>query len=283
MATRSGVTPTSIVGAARTGMRRWASKRWGWFVPILAVISFGRGGKRTVRWTWRGARGAWRIPGRIRRRIAEVLEHRGQVECAYCGQWIAEAKAGAHAAAHNQEAQREMDQLAKDIADAPRIRLVHPEPRRPAPKPAPAPAAPAASPTPPAAPASSTVTSNPGGNMATTGTAETQQLIRASNGIGEMDPQDAWELDAELSGLSRAALVLTENLGQYIETLDRIKVDPRVTAQAGVAVGQVAEVVRTFSQTRQLFRTLYAAQFAAAENGVRQVAKKDFFDPSRAA
>lgn len=283
MATRSGVTPTSMIGAARTGMRRWASKRWGWFVPILAALSFGRGTGKTFRWTWRGARWTSKVPGRIRRRIAKVLEHRGQVECSYCGQWIAEAKAGAHAQAHNQEAKRETDEFAKSIANAPRIRLVHPEPKRPAPQPAPAPAAPAAKPTPPASPASSTVTSNPGGHMATAGTAETQQLIRASNGIGEMDPQDAWELDAELAGLSRAALVLTENLGQYIETLDRIKVDPRVTAQAGIAVGQVAEVVRTFSQTRQLFRTLYAAQFAAAENGVRQVAKKDFFDPSRAA
>ncbi len=119
--------------------------------------------------------------------------------------------------------------------------------------------------------------------MSATGTSETQQLMRAANALGEMDPSSAWELDAQLVGLQRAALVLTENLGQYVETLDRIKTDPRVTAQAGLAVGQVAELVQTFTQARNLFRTLYAAQFAAAEQGVRQINVQGFFDARRAA
>ncbi len=119
--------------------------------------------------------------------------------------------------------------------------------------------------------------------MSATGTSETQQLMRAANSVGEMDPSSAWELDAQLVGMARAALVLTENLGQYVETLDRIKTDPRVTAAAGVAVGQVAELVKSFATTRTLFRQLYAAQFAAAEQKVRPINRPGFFDPSRAA
>ena len=44
----------------------------------------------------------------------------------------------------------------------------------------------------------------------------------------------------------------------------------------------LAEVVTTFTRTRQLYRNLYAAQFAAAEAGVRQVQRRDFFNPNAA-
>ena len=115
-----------------------------------------------------------------------------------------------------------------------------------------------------------------------TTTPETQQLTRAAAGIGEMDPQTAWELDAQLQGLARSMFQLSEGLGQWIETLDAIRTDPRVTAQAGVAVGQIAETVRTFATTRQTFRNLYAAQFAAAEANVRQVQRQNFFNPNAA-
>ena len=116
-----------------------------------------------------------------------------------------------------------------------------------------------------------------------TGTQETNQLVRAAHIVGEMDPKTAWELDEQLKGMANAMLALSENLGQWIETLDSIKTDPRVTANASVAVGQAAEIVRTFAATRNVFRTLYASQFAAAEQGVRQVNRQGFFDPRNAA
>lgn len=372
MATRSGRQPgnVGVLGAARTGWHKWASKHWGWFLPILATLGLVRGTRRTVRWSaprlWRVTRWTMRHPARAVRwswrttrrstgaglnAMAEALDragkdgaalwarrasrrvgHRRTVTCAYCSAEIAVERAEAHINAHNGEAQRQDAQIVADRRGArvvPLARPSRPTPSSVAPasadrgvihtddtylvgKPSlyywhchlcgatepgfrteaeanascqrhvcPAAKKPTLQQSAPAAPANQSTSS--GGAMSNTGTSETTQLMRAANGVGQMDPATAWELDAQLIGLSRAALVLTENLGQYIETLDRIKVDPRVTAQAGVAVGQVAEVVRTFAQARQLFRTLYADQFAAAENGVRQVAKKEFFDPRRAA
>jgi hypothetical protein len=136
----------------------------------------------------------------------------------------------------------------------------------------------------PATPAGTSSSSSGGSTMTTSAstTPETTQLAKAAIGIGEMDPATAWELDAQLQGMARAMFQLSEGLGQWIETLDAIKTDPRVTSQAGVAVGEIAEVVRTFSVTRQLFRNLYAAQFAAAEAGVRQVQRQNFFNPNAA-
>lgn len=341
MATRSSTRYESALSAARAGWHRWASHKWGWFMPVIVLVGIARGGTRAVRFALPALRWAGRGPVRVvtwtatvggRRpvafarwsgrqareaflngmaAVADLAEQRGQGElanrirvaigrtgmtCGYCGAHLLTTTAEAHMDAHNAEATR----VGKTAA-APPIATVTPLPQRPSPRPvrpAPAPAASVAAPAPsglpvPRTPTRTTSTStaptgttstSTGGTMSDqTGTTETVQLMRAANNVGAMDPQDAWELDAQLIGMSRASLVLTENLGQYIETLDRIKVDPRVTAQAGVAVGQVAELVRTFAQTRQTFRTLYAAQFAAAEQGVRQVVKKEFFDPRRAA
>jgi hypothetical protein len=310
MTTRMSGRHDSALSAARTGWHKWASRHWGWFVPILAVFGLARGTTRTVRWSvpklWRAGKWTVRHPRRAVRwtgrragaaldRLADRLDqagkakaarwarysgrklgHRNTVTCAYCSATVDADKAEAHLNAHNQQAQRQA---------GPTVVPIRRPGDRPSPRPrTPAATAPAPHPTAPTTPTTPTGTSSTGGTMSNnTGTSETVQLMRAANGVGQMDPQSAWELDAQLIGLSRASLVLTENLGQYIETLDRIKVDPRVTAQAGVAVGQVAELVRTFAQTRQLFRMLYKAQFDAAETGVRPVQRKEFFDPRRAA
>jgi hypothetical protein len=116
-----------------------------------------------------------------------------------------------------------------------------------------------------------------------TGTDETRALVRAAGGLGEMDPMTAWDLDAQLAGLSNGALAMAENVGQYVETLNNLRTDPRVTAQAGQAVAQLAELVATFAAARKTFRALYAPQFEAAESGVRQVERPGFWNQSNSA
>lgn len=297
-----------IVGMARGGTRavRWAAPRLRssgkgpvrfltWTITVA-----GRSPVRFVRWTARHARAGFlasmdAAAGLLDRhpktrpladRIRTATGRTGMT-CGYCGAQLRADTAERHMDAHNAEATRKDDPVR--AGTRPTVVPIRP---RSAPAGADRPASPTAvAPQtfqkPATATASpSTTTRNPttaGGTMSATGTTETQQLLRAANGVGEMDPGSAWELDAQLVGMARAALVLTENLGQYVETLDRIKTDPRVTAQAGVAVGQVAELVQTFSQARHLFRQLYAAQFAAAEQGVRQITKTGFFDPRNAA
>ncbi len=320
MATTTNRPPTtrhhSAAAAARMGWHKWASKHWGWFMPFLAVAGLVRGTVRTVKWSAPkiGTASKWAVrhPVRFARWSAQyakaqfldgldaaatLLDRHGKTRpaadkirtftgrtgmtCGYCGAQLRADNAEAHMNAHNGEVTRQND-LIKPTA--PNVTPIRPRPAPTAPATS-APVRPAPRPTPsaPTAPVAATRPSTAGGTMSATGTSETQQLMRAANSVGEMDPSSAWELDAQLVGMARAALVLTENLGQYVETLDRIKTDPRVTAQAGLAVGQVAELVQTFSQARNLFRTLYAAQFAAAEQGVRQINVQGFFDSRNAA
>lgn len=113
-------------------------------------------------------------------------------------------------------------------------------------------------------------------------TQETTALARAARTVGEMDPATAWDLDAELAGMATAMLTLAENVGQWIERLDTLKVDPRVTGQAANAIAELAETSGTFSRTRRVFRTLYAANFEAAETNVRQIRRQDFWDQKAA-
>jgi hypothetical protein len=315
MSDRRTTRHSSALGAARSGWHKWSARHWGWFVPFLAVAGLVRGTVRTVKWSAPriGTASKWAVrhPVRFARwsaqyakaqffdgldAIATVLDRHGKTRpadkiraftgrtgmtCGYCGAQLTVATAERHMNAHNGEVIRQ-NALIKPTA--PNVTPIRPRPAPTAPatsvpvRPAPRPA-----PSAPTVPVAATRPSTAGGTMSATGTSETQQLMRAANSVGEMDPSSAWELDAQLVGMARAALVLTENLGQYVETLDRIKTDPRVTAQAGLAVGQVAELVQTFTQARNLFRTLYAAQFAAAEQGVRQINVQGFFDARRAA
>jgi hypothetical protein len=113
-------------------------------------------------------------------------------------------------------------------------------------------------------------------------TQETITLARAARAVGEMDPQTAWELDAELAGMASALLTLAENVGQWVERLDVIKVDPRVTGPTADAIAQLAEASGTFSRSRLIFRRLYSAQFEAAETNVRQIRREDFWDQNAA-
>jgi hypothetical protein len=291
---------TSSLSAAREGWHRWAGKHWGWFVPVLASIGVVRGSYRGARRVWRASNrtGLWmnRIsvqvlslhprsrPAATWLRTVTRTPDTTTVDCAYCGSKVAADRADAHLNAHQAQAQAQAAKAqgrpATPATTSPNVVPI----RRPSPRPQPAAAPPRPSSNVPTSPAG-TPSSRTGGNtMASTnvGTAETLQLTRAALSLGEMDPKTAWELDAQFQGMARSLFTLSESLGQWIETLDAIKTDPRVTAQAGVAVGEIAEVVRTFTVTRQLYRNLYAAQFAAAEANVRQVQRQNFFNPNAA-
>ncbi|MDM4721332.1 hypothetical protein QTQ03_17615 [Micromonospora sp. WMMA1363] len=114
------------------------------------------------------------------------------------------------------------------------------------------------------------------------GTQETTALSRAARVVGEMDPATAWDLDAQLAGMATAVLALAENVGQWVERLDAMRLDPRVTGPTADAIAQLAEASGTFSRSRLAFRRLYAAQFEAAETAVRQVRRQDFWDQKAA-
>lgn len=292
----------SSLSAATEGWHRWSGKHWAWFIPLLASIGLVRGSYRSVRKVLRASdrTGKWmnRVSVQVLSlhprthgaagwlRKATRTPDTSTVDCAYCGSKVRADAAEAHLNAHLAQAQAEAART------QPRTRPANPAPtspnvvpiRRPSPRPQPAAPTPRPSSTAPTSPAGTSSPSTGGSTVASTnsGTPETLQLTRAALTVGEMDPKTAWELDAQFQGMARSLFTLSEALGQWIETLDAIKTDPRVTAQAGIAVGEIAEVVRTFTVTRQLYRNLYAAQFAAAENGVRQVQRQNFFNPNAA-
>jgi hypothetical protein len=223
----------------------------------------------TARLAAQGGRWAWRR----RRHVATAARWSARgfrpldpatVGCAYCGRQVPAAEAEKHIEKHNRAAARKLTPPTTPAAAK----------RRPSPRPRPA------GTPPPGRPASSSTT--PTGRNPSVATQHTTALARAARVIGEMDPATAWDLDAELAGMATAMLTLAENVGQWIERLDTLKVDPRVTGQAANAIAQLAEVSGTFSRTRRTFRTLYAANFEAAETNVRQIRRQDFWNQKAA-
>ncbi|HEX8627936.1 MAG TPA: hypothetical protein VF755_07180 [Catenuloplanes sp.] len=222
----------------------------------------------TARLAARGGRWAWRR----RRHVATAARWSARgfrpldpstVGCAYCGRQVPAGQAEQHIEKHNRAAARKLN---PPPATPPPVR------RRPSPGPRPADTPPRSTPG---------TTSSTGRNPSVA-TQETTALARAARTVGEMDPATAWDLDAELAGMATAMLTLAENVGQWIERLDTLKVDPRVTGQAANAIAELAETSGTFSRTRRVFRTLYAANFEAAETNVRQIRRQDFWDQKAA-
>jgi hypothetical protein len=235
----------------RRALRRWLERH-----PSARVAA--RGG----RWAWRrrdrvAAAARWTGRGF---RAAEATA----INCDYCGRSVPAADAEKHIERHNRAAR----------AAAARQDTRQSTGRKPSPRPRP-PAEPG-----PSRPAPHPAVST--GRNSTVATQETITLARAARAVGEMDPQTAWELDAELAGMASALLTLAENVGQWVERLDVIKVDPRVTGPTADAIAQLAEASGTFSRSRLIFRRLYSAQFEAAETNVRQIRREDFWDQNAA-
>jgi hypothetical protein len=242
---------------------------------------------RVGRWAWRRSRGTptgstTRPPAGGGRR-APRRDNRTGVLCGHCNQQVPMHLIERHLAEHEALQTSKPRRRDRVVVPAPnrqrrtgsRPAATGTPPPPPPSRPAPPPAA-TARPTPAASGAAST------GRTTTLATQETTALTRAANGVGEMDPRTAWDLDAQLAGMSTASLALGENVGQWIERLDAIKTDPRVTGAVADATSQLAELAMTFARTRKRFRQLYAAQFAAAEDGVRPIHRPGFWDTRNA-
>lgn len=220
----------------------------------------------TARLAARGGRWAWRRRQHVATGVRWTAGgfrpiDAATVGCAYCGRQVPAGQAEQHIEKHNRAAARKLN---------PPPPTSPPTGRRPSPRPRPAD-------TPPPRPTTTSTGRNP-----SVATQETAALTRAARTVGEMDPTTAWDLDAELAGMATAMLALAENVGQWIERLDTMKVDPRVTGMAANAIAELAETSGTFSRTRRLFRSLYASQFEAAETNVRQIRRQDFWNQKAA-
>ncbi|WP_020522400.1 hypothetical protein [Catelliglobosispora koreensis] len=118
--------------------------------------------------------------------------------------------------------------------------------------------------------------------MSTT-TTHLKPLMNAAKELSEMEPATAWELDAQLVGLSRGAVAIADAIGDYAETLDTTHIDQRVSAHVLTAMENLVQAGSAFANAATSFRTLYAAHLEAAEAGVRQPTAAGFFDPKNAA
>lgn len=108
-------------------------------------------------------------------------------------------------------------------------------------------------------------------------------LQRAAGVVAELDPATAWDLDAELDGLARVAVTLAEGLDAWGERLGQLGLHESVTGAATTGSEDLAEVARAFTTARRNLRTVYAAQFAAAEADVSAVDRSGFWGTAAAA
>lgn len=112
---------------------------------------------------------------------------------------------------------------------------------------------------------------------------EFQQIVNAARPVAELDPATAWDLDEQLAAFAAIWPSLAEIFATYAENLDRsLHVDPRTVQAFMAGVSDMADLYRTFSQTRQLFRRLYKNAFDQAESPVRDISRAKFWDASAA-
>lgn len=106
---------------------------------------------------------------------------------------------------------------------------------------------------------------------------ELAALLRVVTLIADLDPANAWELDAQLDGLAKVSATFAEGLGTWGERLAEIGLHDSVTASAATGSDHLTQTAAVFAGARQNLRTVYAAQFAAAEAQVSQVERRDFW------
>lgn len=106
---------------------------------------------------------------------------------------------------------------------------------------------------------------------------ELAALLRVVTLIADLDPADAWELDAQLAGLAKVTATFAEGLGTWGERLTEIGLHDSVTAAAATGSDHLSQTAVAFAGARRNLRTVYAAQFAAAEAQVSQVQRRDFW------
>ncbi|MDI1464311.1 hypothetical protein QEZ54_25395 [Catellatospora sp. KI3] len=123
---------------------------------------------------------------------------------------------------------------------------------------------------------------NPNRGGSRMATALASLLLRAAAGIGELPPGDAWFLTSQLVGLARGSVAVGDALGDYAETLDTARLDPRVTRPILAAMENYAQAGADLAKAAKTFRDLYESQMEAAEAGVSQPNVAGFFDPRNA-
>jgi hypothetical protein len=106
---------------------------------------------------------------------------------------------------------------------------------------------------------------------------ELAALLRVVTVVADLDPATAWELDAQLDGLTKVTATFAEGLSTWGERLTAIGLHDSVTAAAATGSDHLAQTAAAFAAARRSLRTVYAAQFAAAEAHVRQVERRDFW------
>jgi hypothetical protein len=241
--------------------------------PVLAVWDFAadQAGKRWVRWRHRAS--------------THESRHEDRVRCGQCGRMIRIVNARSHMAWHARW---------PGTTDQPRRTAIAPgrTPGQPGHRPP--------GTTRPSAPEPSR-TSGPGnlparttrsahhhrntisrGAQAMSANITANPLARAAREISSLEPVNAWEFDAQVAGLARGSVALSDSVGSYAETLDATGIDGRVSGHILTAMEHLASAGTAFAHAGTAFRTLYAAHLEAAEAGVKQPKDAGFFDPSKA-
>ena len=106
---------------------------------------------------------------------------------------------------------------------------------------------------------------------------ELAALLRVVTLIADLDPATAWELDAQLDGLSKATAAFAEGLATYSDRLTKMKLHDSITGAAVTGSENLVETAAAFAAARRSLRTVYAAQFAAAEAQVSHVERRHFW------
>lgn len=233
--------------ASRRLKRRWRNKVIGWWERHPMLLFGARTGQRTVRW----GKG--------------VKTSRRMVTCAACGKSM------------------DLNETEKHLrtCKARGIKQARREAREPQRRPATATAK--APPTPPAPTRTHrpAPTTNGGIPVSAKHTKETATLARAARQIGDMDPTTAWDLLAQVYGMAGALHSLSGAWGDYVENLDAVRVDQRVTTVMADHRNDLAELAVRVHRSAHKFAQLYAPYLEAAESGVRPVKREGFFDPKR--
>jgi hypothetical protein len=106
---------------------------------------------------------------------------------------------------------------------------------------------------------------------------ELAALLRVVTVIADLDPATAWELDAQLNGLAKVSAAFAEGLGAWGERLAEIGLHDSVTTAAAIGSDHLSQTTAAFTAARRNLRTVYAAQFAAAQAQVSQVDRRNFW------
>lgn len=106
---------------------------------------------------------------------------------------------------------------------------------------------------------------------------ELAALLRVITLISDLDPANAWELDAQLDGLAKVSAAFAESLDTWGGRLSEIGLHASIASAAATGSDHLSQTATAFAAARRNLRTVYAAQLAAAEAQVSQIERRDFW------